>query len=468
MRLLERFEHQKAAAEFLDFRPTLFFGVPTIYVRLLDIPADAAREIGGFMRLFVSGSAPLPAQVFEEFRAQFGHAILERYGMSENLMNISNPYVGERRPGTVGLPLPGVSVKLVDGEIHLKGPNLFAGYWRRERPRALLATAGSPPAISPKFRADGYYTLCGRKSDLIISGGFNIYPREIEEFLQEQEEVAEAAVVGAPDPVKGEVPVAYVVCGRAKRRSGGALPRATGVVQGPARVPRGREAAAECDGQGPEAPATETLAPLPPRPQQTESRFGDARRRPPPRSRAAALQPAIAHHTARQPPLCLRERKAGRHALQAQLRRETEQRQHGNTPDAILHQRYRPIPDRRPKRPGSANLPGAALPRGQEQGDVRDAGRRVARDHHVPLVQLEPRETPPQQTLIERVAFGEQHVPADFRIGDSMVALELDPPHAVWLAAHAVSPSPESNFATNSSVPARSRKSSRQTFFETS
>ena len=107
LRLLPRFEHEKAAATFLDFRPTLFFGVPTIYVRLLDIPDEQAREIGGSMRLFVSGSAPLPAQVFSEFQAKFGHAILERYGMSENLMNISNPYAGERRPGTVGLPLPG-------------------------------------------------------------------------------------------------------------------------------------------------------------------------------------------------------------------------------------------------------------------------------------------------------------------------------------------------------------------------
>jgi malonyl-CoA/methylmalonyl-CoA synthetase len=208
MRLLPRFDRETAGREFLDFRPTLFFGVPTIYVRLLDLPEDQAREIGAFMRLFVSGSAPLPAQVLEDFRARFGHTILERYGMSENLMNISNPYIGERRPGTVGLPLPGVSVKLVDGEIWLKGPNLFAGYWRKE-----------PPFVDGWFRtgdlaevsADGYYTLKGRKSDVIISGGFNIYPREIEEFLLEQTEVAEAAVTGTPDPVRGEVPVAYVV-----------------------------------------------------------------------------------------------------------------------------------------------------------------------------------------------------------------------------------------------------------------
>jgi malonyl-CoA/methylmalonyl-CoA synthetase len=213
MRLLERFEHSRAAETFLDFRPTLFFGVPTIYVRLLDIPVEAARQIGTAMRLFVSGSAPLPAQVMEDFRARFGHTILERYGMSENLMNISNPYVGERRPGSVGLPLPGVAVRLVDGEIQLKGPNLFAGYWRREEAtRAAFVDGWFRTGDLAECTPDGYYTLCGRKSDLIISGGFNIYPREIEEFLQEQEEIAEAAVVGMSDPVRGEVPVAYIVC----------------------------------------------------------------------------------------------------------------------------------------------------------------------------------------------------------------------------------------------------------------
>jgi malonyl-CoA/methylmalonyl-CoA synthetase len=226
MRLLERFEHQKAAAEFLDFRPTLFFGVPAMFVRLLDIPVEQAREIGLFVRLFVSGSAPLPAQIFEEFRERFGHSPLERYGMSETLMNISNPYVGERRPGSVGLPLPGVSVRLLDhqgspvaygevGEVHLKGPNIFAGYWRREEAThaAFLGDyfrTGDLATRSP----DGYYTLSGRKSDLIISGGFNIYPREIEEFLQEQDGVAEAAVVAAQDRVRGEVPVAYLVTTR--------------------------------------------------------------------------------------------------------------------------------------------------------------------------------------------------------------------------------------------------------------
>ena len=212
MRLLERFEHQKAAAEFLDFRPTLFFGVPTIYVRLLDIAIDTAREIGAAMRLFVSGSAPLPALVLDAFRERFGHTILERYGMSETMMNIGNPYVGERRAGSVGLPLPGVSVRIVDGEIYVKGPNVFAAYWRREEAtRAAFVDGWFRTGDIAECSPDGYYTLSGRKSDLIISGGFNIYPREIEEFLLEQEEIAEAAVIGVSDAVRGEMPVAYVV-----------------------------------------------------------------------------------------------------------------------------------------------------------------------------------------------------------------------------------------------------------------
>ena len=227
MRLLERFEHQKALAEFLDFRPTLFFGVPTIYVRLLDFPPEQAREIGAGMRLFVSGSAPLSSQTFEEFRALFGHAILERYGMSETIMNISNPYIGERRPGSVGLPLPGVSVRLLDaeakpvgegeiGEVYLKGSNIFAGYWRREEATRAAFVDGYFRSGDLAVRSpDGYYTLTGRKSDLIISGGFNIYPREIEEFLEEQEGVIEAAVAGIADRVRGEVPVAYIVAERA-------------------------------------------------------------------------------------------------------------------------------------------------------------------------------------------------------------------------------------------------------------
>jgi malonyl-CoA/methylmalonyl-CoA synthetase len=223
LRLLDRFDHHTIAQEFLDFRPTLFFGVPAMYVRLLDIAADHAGEIGRAMRLFVSGSAPLSTQIFEEFHQKFGHAILERYGMSETLMNMSNPYDGERRAGTIGLPLSHVTVRLLNpdgqpvadgetGEIYLQGPNIFSGYWHNpEATRAAFRDDYFRTGDLAVRSSDGYYTLCGRKSDLIISGGFNIYPREIEEFLQEQQEVAEAAVVGVPDRVRGEAPVAYVV-----------------------------------------------------------------------------------------------------------------------------------------------------------------------------------------------------------------------------------------------------------------
>jgi malonyl-CoA/methylmalonyl-CoA synthetase len=222
MRLVERFEVQRAESLFDDFRPTLFFGVPTIYVRLLELTPDVARRIGQHARLFVSGSAPLPAHVHEAFRERFDHTILERYGMSETLMLMSNPYAGERRAGTVGLPLPGVSARLgppngtvPDGEIAgvlVRGPNVFSGYWRN--PEATAAAfddgwfrTGDLAERSP----DGYYTLRGRASDLIISGGFNIYPREIEELLLEQPGVREAAVVGVADARRGEVPVAYLV-----------------------------------------------------------------------------------------------------------------------------------------------------------------------------------------------------------------------------------------------------------------
>lgn len=222
-RLLERFDHRRAVQEFLDFRPTLFFGVPTMYVRLLETPPVAARQIGESMRLFVSGSAPLPSHVLEAFQHLFGHVILERYGMTETLMNMSNPYLGERRAGTVGFPLPGISVRLLDdggnpvpeggtGELYVRGPNVFAGYWRREEAtRASIVDGYFQTGDFASRSDDGYYSLKGRKSDLIISGGFNIYPREIEEFLLEQDEVVEAAVVGMPDELRGEVPIAYIV-----------------------------------------------------------------------------------------------------------------------------------------------------------------------------------------------------------------------------------------------------------------
>jgi len=226
MRLLERFDQRSTPAVMAEFKPTLVFGVPTIYIRLLDsaVVDDAtARTIGENARLFVSGSAPLPAHVHEAFRARYGQTILERYGMSEALMIMGNPYEGERRAGAVGPPFPGVSARIVGdegsvlgadavGEVQIKSPHLFKEYWRR--PDATSAAfhdgwfrTGDLGVRSP----DGYYTLRGRRGDLIISGGFNIYPREIEELLLEDQRVREAAVVGAKDDVRGEVPIAYIV-----------------------------------------------------------------------------------------------------------------------------------------------------------------------------------------------------------------------------------------------------------------
>jgi malonyl-CoA/methylmalonyl-CoA synthetase len=159
----------------------------------------------------------------EDFQTRYGHRILERYGMSETLMNISNPYSGERRAGTVGFPLPGVCARILDadgnpvpdgepGEVHLKGPNLFSGYWRRPDATAAAHRDGWFRTGDVGLRsADGYYTLQGRKSDLIISAGFNIYPREIEELILDQPGVNEATVVGVEDRLRGEVPVAYIV-----------------------------------------------------------------------------------------------------------------------------------------------------------------------------------------------------------------------------------------------------------------
>jgi malonyl-CoA/methylmalonyl-CoA synthetase len=227
MRLAERFDQKTAAALFAEFKPTLFFGVPTIYHRLLDpevVSDSAAAAIGAHARLFVSGSAPLPAHVLEAFRHRFAQTILERYGMSESLMILSNPYEGERRAGTVGMPLPGVSVRLVDkddapvgdevvGEVQVRSPALFSSYWQRSEATAPAFTkdgwfrTGDLGVRSP----DGYYTLRGRRGDMIISGGFNIYPREIEELLLEDARVREAAVVGVADAARGEVPIAYIV-----------------------------------------------------------------------------------------------------------------------------------------------------------------------------------------------------------------------------------------------------------------
>ncbi|MDL5049788.1 AMP-binding protein [Oscillatoria amoena NRMC-F 0135] len=214
LRLLERFEKSRVAEEFREFRPTVFFGVPTMYVRLLELEAALAIDLARGVRLWVSGSAPLAEAVLAGFELRFGSRILERYGMTEALMIASNPLVGERRAGSVGPPLPGVKIEIRGdtNEVWVQGPNVCAGYWRQPQATADAIVqgwfrTGDIGGLSP----DGYLTLHGRKSDLIISGGFNIYPREIEEFLLEQPEVLEAAVAARPDAARGEVPVAFIV-----------------------------------------------------------------------------------------------------------------------------------------------------------------------------------------------------------------------------------------------------------------
>jgi malonyl-CoA/methylmalonyl-CoA synthetase len=165
------------------------------------------------LRLCVSGSAPLPAELHRTLAERGGQQVLERYGMTETLMNVSNPYDGERRAGSVGLPLPGVELRLgQDGEIQLRGPNIFAGYWERPEASAASFTDGW-------FRTgdlggldhDGYLRILGRSKELIISGGFNVYPREVEEVLLNHPDVAEVAIVGTPSDEWGEVVTAFVV-----------------------------------------------------------------------------------------------------------------------------------------------------------------------------------------------------------------------------------------------------------------
>ena len=211
-------------------RATVFMGVPTMYVRLLDEPsfgADAARS----MRLFVSGSAPLLTDTFRQFEARTGQRILERYGMSETIMLTSNPYDGNRMAGTVGLPLPGVGVRVVDdaggelaapeiGNIQVRGPNVFSGYWRMpEKTREEFTGDGwFRTGDVGRWDANGYLTIVGRSKDLIITGGYNVYPKEIESYLDDMDGVVESAVIGVPHRDFGEAVTAVVV-----RRPGAAL-----------------------------------------------------------------------------------------------------------------------------------------------------------------------------------------------------------------------------------------------------
>ncbi len=218
------FHRRFDAARLLERLPaaTMLMGVPTYYTRLVEQPglAEAAQGV----RLFISGSAPLLAETHRQFHRLTGHQILERYGMTETGMNTSNPYDGERRPGTVGFPLPGVELRIADedgkplpdgevGIIELRGPNVFKGYW------------GMPEKTAAEFRADGYFItgdvgmidpdgyvhIVGRAKDLIITGGYNVYPKEIETEIDSLPGIVESAVIGLPHADFGEAVTAIVV-----------------------------------------------------------------------------------------------------------------------------------------------------------------------------------------------------------------------------------------------------------------
>ena len=210
--LLPRFDPEAVLDAAAEHEASLFFGVPTMYHRLVDHPR--ARTLAG-LRLCVSGSAPLSADLHARFEAATGQRVLERYGMTETVMLVSNPADGERRPGSVGLPLPGVSLRLVGApaEIQVRGPNVFDGYWERPSANAEAFTedgwfrTGDLGALD----GEGYLRIEGRSKELIISGGYNIYPREVEDALRRHEGIDDVAVVGEPDPEWGERVAAYVV-----------------------------------------------------------------------------------------------------------------------------------------------------------------------------------------------------------------------------------------------------------------
>lgn len=219
------------AAEVLALMPkaTCLMGVPTFYTRLLEQPG-LDREAARTMRLFVSGSAPLLAETHRAFQERTGHAILERYGMTETNMNTSNPYDGARIAGTVGLPLPGVAVRVTDpesgrvlgageiGMIEVKGPNVFKGYWRLpEKTRAEFRDGFFITGDLGRIDADGYVSIVGRGKDLVITGGFNVYPKEVEGEIDAIAGVLESAVIGVPHPDFGEGVTAVVVLNKNAR-----------------------------------------------------------------------------------------------------------------------------------------------------------------------------------------------------------------------------------------------------------
>jgi malonyl-CoA/methylmalonyl-CoA synthetase len=226
---LSRFDPKLAVARFSE--ATVFMGVPTLYVRMLSEPSLTKAQ-ASHMRLFIAGSAPLLIETFTEWQSRTGHTILERYGMSETVMLTSNPcgedprYPGqtERRGGTVGFPLPGVELRVMGdgglmvppgeiGGIQVRGPNVFKGYWRMPEKTAEEFTADGYFRTGDVGKVDerGYVTIVGRSKDLIISGGYNVYPAEIEGYVNDMPGVAESALIGVPHPDFGEVGVAVII-----------------------------------------------------------------------------------------------------------------------------------------------------------------------------------------------------------------------------------------------------------------
>ena len=220
--LKPRFQAEEVLGILSRGEATLFMGVPTMYYRMAGVK-DPGRFDLSRVRLFISGSAPLAPTLFEKFKELYGHEILERYGLTETIMNTSNPLEGERKPGSVGLPLPGVEVRVAgaydvflgpgrEGEVVVKGPNVFPGYLDRpEANEAAFLKGYFRTGDLGYFDEDGYLHLVGRKSELIISGGYNVYPKEVEQVLLTHPDVAEVAVAGVEDPELGEKVWAFMV-----------------------------------------------------------------------------------------------------------------------------------------------------------------------------------------------------------------------------------------------------------------
>lgn len=236
--LMREFNAQKALELLAGGQCTVFMAVPTIHKRLLDVQNADRFDLSG-VRLITSGSDRLPDELFTGFQKTFGYTLLERYGMTETGMNCSNPLNGERRIGSVGMPLPGVEVRVVNsetedvlpigdiGDVQLRGPNVFKGYWKQpDKTSASFSADGwFRTGDLGYLEADGYLTLCGRSKDLIISGGLNIYPPEVERVIMEHPAVNACAVIGCPDAEWGERVTAVVVLHPTESVSGDELMR---------------------------------------------------------------------------------------------------------------------------------------------------------------------------------------------------------------------------------------------------